>query len=152
MYYFRTLGKRTRWASLPAGPFVRCHHKGDVQPRKLELSQWCQRINSNLRPPGVPEHPKEPHMAQEVEIKCINKSDRYSAHERIKSIGDGSRWKMPQENAIAGIEAGQWRFYVHQAGRKVWVIVAVSAAGNKYLKTENDGEQPNNLLSLPECP
>jgi hypothetical protein len=91
-------------------------------------------------------------MAQEVEIKCINKSDRYSAHERIKSIGDGRHWKMPQETAIAGIEAGQWRFYVNQAGRKVWVIVAVSAAGNKYLKTENDGEQPNNLLSLPECP
>ena len=22
----------------------------------------------------------------------------------------------------------------------------------KYLKTESDGEQPNNLLSLPECP
>ncbi|MDD3927909.1 MAG: DUF3892 domain-containing protein, partial [bacterium] len=28
----------------------------------------------------------------------------------------------------------------------------VSASGNKYLKTQNDGEQPNNLLSLPECP
>nr|WP_301538770.1 DUF3892 domain-containing protein [Klebsiella pneumoniae] len=33
----------------------------------------------------------------------------------------------------------------------MWVIVAVSASGNKYLKTQNDGEQPNNLLSLPEC-
>ncbi|HFR4624887.1 DUF3892 domain-containing protein [Klebsiella pneumoniae] len=31
------------------------------------------------------------------------------------------------------------------------MIVAVSASGNKYLKTQNDGEQPNNLLSLPEC-
>jgi hypothetical protein len=24
--------------------------------------------------------------------------------------------------------------------------------GNKYIKTQNDGDQPNNLLSLPECP
>ncbi|WP_257214308.1 DUF3892 domain-containing protein [Serratia marcescens] len=32
------------------------------------------------------------------------------------------------------------------------MIVSNSAAGNKYLKTQNDGEQPNNLLSLPEWP
>ena len=32
------------------------------------------------------------------------------------------------------------------------VNVAVSHYGNKYLKTENDGEQPDNLLALPECP
>lgn len=24
--------------------------------------------------------------------------------------------------------------------------------GNKYLKTEADGDAPNNLLNLPECP
>jgi hypothetical protein len=35
---------------------------------------------------------------------------------------------------------------------RVDVIVAVSAAGNKYLKTTADSEQPNNLLALPECP
>jgi len=28
----------------------------------------------------------------------------------------------------------------------------MSRFGNKYLKTVADGEQPNNLLSLPECP
>ena len=31
-------------------------------------------------------------------------------------------------------------------------VVAVSRFGNKYIKTEADGDQPNNLLSLPECP
>nr|WP_269474859.1 DUF3892 domain-containing protein [Serratia ureilytica] len=40
----------------------------------------------------------------------------------------------------------------HRKCHSVWVIVSNSAAGNKYLKTQNDGEQPNNLLSLPECP
>ncbi|WP_293875992.1 MULTISPECIES: DUF3892 domain-containing protein [unclassified Sphingomonas] len=37
-------------------------------------------------------------------------------------------------------------------GSTVQVIVARSVSGNKYLKTQSDGEQPNNLLSLPECP
>ena len=37
-------------------------------------------------------------------------------------------------------------------GKSVWVIVAVSRFGNKYLNTEANGEDPNNLLSLPECP
>ena len=91
-----------------------------------------------------------------IQIKCINKTDRFSAHERIKSIGgtnpDGGRWKLGLDDAIQGIESGKWVFYVQINGKSVNVIVAKSAAGHKYLKTENDGEQPNNLLSLPECP
>ena len=95
-------------------------------------------------------------MTDSVQIKCINKSDRYNPHERITHVGgvngDGTRWKLTQPEAIAGVESGKWRFYVSVSGQSVWVIVAVSAHGHKYLKTENDGEHPNNLLSLPECP
>lgn len=94
-------------------------------------------------------------MADTHQVTCINKTDRQNAHERIKSIGgsnNGQRWKLGQEEAIAGIDAGKWRFYVSVNGQSVWVVVAVSRFGNKYLKTESDGEHPNNLLSLPECP
>jgi len=95
-------------------------------------------------------------MATEIEIKCINKSDRYNPHERILFIGglnlNGSRWKLSQGQAISDIEVGKWLFYVMQSGKKVNVIVATSAYGHKYLKTIADGEHPNNLLSLPECP
>lgn len=96
-------------------------------------------------------------MAQRVRVECVNKSDRMNPHERILNIGgqnaDGTRWRLSQSDAIAGIEAGKWSFYVQQAGSDtVDVIVAISQYGHKYLKTTADGEQPNNLLSLPECP
>lgn len=93
-------------------------------------------------------------MTQTAQIQCINKTNRYSVHDRISHVGGGSptRWRLTQRDAIRAIETGAWRFFVSAGGSTAWVIVATSAAGNKYLKTENDGEQPNNLLSLPECP
>jgi hypothetical protein len=94
-------------------------------------------------------------MAIRAEIKCINKTDRYNPHERIKSVGgvnpDGKRWKLSQPEAVAGIDNGTYSFWTQGGGKTVDVIVAVHN-GNRYLKTKNDGSQPDNLLSLPECP
>jgi hypothetical protein len=93
-------------------------------------------------------------LASRIEIKCINKSDRMNPHERIQNVGGGTgtnRWKQPEDQTIREIENGTWSYYVTQGGRTVDVIVA-SRLGRKYLKTVADGESPDNLLSLPECP
>ena len=98
-------------------------------------------------------------VASRHRIECVNKRDRYNFHEMIQkgNVGgrnaDGTRWQMTQERAIQGVESGQWSFYVERpAGDRVDVIVAMSSTGHKYLKTTADGDQPNDLLSLPECP
>jgi hypothetical protein len=96
-------------------------------------------------------------MAARVRIECIRKSDRTNPHERISAVGGqnqgGSRWRLSHEEAITGIKNGTYTFYVERpAGHVANVIVARSAQGYEYLKTANDGEQPNNLLALPECP
>ncbi len=95
-------------------------------------------------------------MADDVQIMCINKSDRSNPHERIVNVGgvnaDGSRWRIPESRAIEGIKSGKWRFWTTGGGKSVWVVIAKSQAGREYLKTESDGVHPNNLLALPECP
>ncbi|WP_143957641.1 DUF3892 domain-containing protein [Rhodoligotrophos appendicifer] len=93
-------------------------------------------------------------MTQTAQISCINKQDRYNPYERITHVGGATpkQWKITQPQAIGLIESGEWRFFVSAGGKSVWVIVALSPYGNKYLKTEPDRDEPNNLLSLPECP
>lgn len=89
------------------------------------------------------------------QITCVNKSDRFNPHERILRIGGvdlySMRWSASQERAISWIENRQYELFVRASGREISVVVAVSRYGNKYIKTEADGKQPDNLLSLWEC-
>jgi hypothetical protein len=93
-------------------------------------------------------------MAEDYRVDCSAKTNRQGAYERIKGIGGylgGGRWVHTQEEAIVNIESKKISYYVDRPkGHRVRVIIA-TLNGYKYLKTENDGEQPNNLLSLPDC-
>ena len=92
-------------------------------------------------------------MTQNAQVKCINKRNRQSAHERIENIGGygNGPWKISEAQAIAYIKSREWAFYVSVNGHSVWVVIATHN-GREYLKTEPDGYSPDNLLSLPECP
>lgn len=90
-----------------------------------------------------------------VEVRCINKENRYNAYERITHIwwlnNDWTKWRITQKEAISYIKKKEIFFYVNIWWDKVNVIVAKSRFWNEYIRTENDWDEPNNLLSLPEC-
>ena len=92
-------------------------------------------------------------MPDARQILWIDKTGSEAAHERIAHVSGlgpgGAVWTFTQAEAVAEAEAGTWRFYASVWGRAVWIVVASDAAGRKFLKTETDGSQPNNLLTLP---
>ena len=93
-------------------------------------------------------------VAIRLQIICINKSNRKDPHDRILNVGgvvDGLSWKIPESQAITSLENHRYSYFVNRGGREVAVIVG-TRNGVRYLKTIADGETPDNLLSLPECP
>ena len=94
-------------------------------------------------------------MTVEVEIKYIHKNPRNDARHPIESVGGthGSQsWKFALPVAVAHAKNGTYKFFTYVRGFKTWVVVAKSAWGNEYLKTEKDSTVVDNLLSLPEFP
>lgn len=86
-----------------------------------------------------------------MEVRCIHKQNHHDPTQRILELG-GPGWRDSQQAVIQAIERRTHRFYVRRPeGGVVWLIVAKSRFGNKYVKTEADGESPDNLLSLEEC-
>lgn len=95
-------------------------------------------------------------MANGHEVTCIV-PDGADPDQRIDKIGGrsggvgGGAWSLLIDEAIAGIESNRWSFWTQGGGRVAQVIVAQRPSGRKYLKTEADGIEPNNLLALPRC-
>lgn len=62
-------------------------------------------------------------MPDRVQIRCANKRGRFNPHERITQVGgvnaDNTRWRITQDQAIAGIEGGKWSFYTNVGGNVV---------------------------------
>ena len=81
--------------------------------------------------------------------------DHYDGHHRIEGIGGvgdiPGGWYHAEDEAIRNIEAGTHNYWVTVAGKRVRVIVVMSALlMSKFLTTEPDTDPANNLLGLPE--
>lgn len=75
---------------------------------------------------------------------------------RIEGLGGpdsvtGGLWYHDLDYLIQGIESGADDLWtVDQKGNSVWIEVH-ERNRRKYLKTQSDGNEPNNLLALPHC-
>jgi len=90
-----------------------------------------------------------------LQITCANKLGDYcKPHERIQSVGGVDyavgRWKHLEDDAIRYIENRTHSYFLNVGGRAVNIIVA-TYDNQKYLKSENVGYSPENLLALPDC-
>ncbi len=89
------------------------------------------------------------------QIDCIVKADRYNPFEAIQTVGGpnpgGRRWQLSQQEVIHWIDDLGKSFHVESRHGRVRVVTATSPHGNRYIKTEADGKEPNNLLELTSC-
>jgi Protein of unknown function (DUF3892) len=78
---------------------------------------------------------------------------KHSTYERITAFGcttNGVVVRFSEEEGIRRIRSGDEFFVERPAGHVVKVEIA-EREGREYLKTEPDGERPDNLLALPHC-
>jgi hypothetical protein len=89
------------------------------------------------------------------EVRCATKDKDGD----ILSVG-GSWGIISKEEAIRHIESNAYKYYVIVSGQKVWVhVVEGESRGwllaklipGKYLRTNKDSTQKNNLDDLPNC-
>lgn len=83
-------------------------------------------------------------------IQCVQRGGG-----RITGIGgtmrDKRRWRLSVPQALEELDRGQ-TFYVEEpTGDRVTVTSDVTPKGRRFLRTQADGDQPNNLSRLPSC-
>lgn len=86
-------------------------------------------------------------------VACTEKHEK---HEHVLSLGcylPGNAFhRFSEAEAINRIEHSGDTFYADRPDGHVAEIIVVEREGEKYLKTKPDGERPNNLDWLPDCP
>jgi|ERR1700693_412128 len=92
-------------------------------------------------------------------VVCINKHPLHKdPHNRIQRIGTSTEKdasthtkKWPLSDVIAAIDNTADTFWSTDKKGDLVQCITATHNGNKYVKTKNDGIQPDNLLEKPEC-
>ncbi len=92
-----------------------------------------------------------------VRITCINKDngDHYDPYLGITDFGwkeesTGKTGKCTRSQMVTYLEEGNTAYVADSRGNVVWLVVRLRQ-GVKYVKTESNGKETDNLLALSEC-
>ena len=88
-----------------------------------------------------------------LQITCATQ-DGNDSDSRIDAVGGPigtDTWVMPIEDAITRIERDGWTFWTQVDGQTAEVRLH-ERGGNKFLQTEGDNTETNNLKKLENCP
>ena len=88
------------------------------------------------------------------QVDCIVRAFRTAPHSRIHMIGGidaGVYWRLSQDEAIAGMERGQWSFYIMLKNKPEPIVIVATSEGWKFLACRVNGVITDDLLWLPEC-
>jgi hypothetical protein len=94
-------------------------------------------------------------MAILLKVMWVDRSDQPDPYQRITHIGGSSgkfEWKHTHAQAIQSIEKGVFHYYLEKDGRVLKLEVGMAPNGCKHLKTQDDDDQPQLLLDLPQSP
>lgn len=84
-------------------------------------------------------------------VTCTTK---HSTYERITDVGcvsdAGHNHRFTEEEVLHRIDSGD-EFHVTRPEGHTVKVVRAERHNRPYIKTEADGERPDNLLSLPHC-
>jgi len=86
-------------------------------------------------------------------VTCTTKLEK---HEHILDLGcystQNNYYRFREADVISRIEGGQDTFYTERPDGHVAEVVVFELEGEEFLRTKADGERPNNLDWLPDCP
>jgi hypothetical protein len=86
-------------------------------------------------------------------VTCTTKHEKHELITHLGAYNTANVWIYFNETeVIRMINYDGDTFYVERPTGHVVEVIVAERGGRVFLKTEADGEKPNNLLSLPDCP
>jgi hypothetical protein len=90
-----------------------------------------------------------------LEVGCVKRDTAEDIDDVLQLVGgvwptDGRPWKISDADGVLMIDSGALDLSVAGTGQPIHV--STSSAGRRYLRTNPDGQNPDNLHALPQCP